>query len=97
MFESLQEEVELIARTVETLQLIDEEEPVGLRKAAAVTEQPEHRVRTSFQILEERELIRSTKDGAVTTERTAEFIAEFDGVVESVRATVEELSTVMSQ
>lgn len=97
MFESLQEEAELIARTVETLRLIDEEEPVGLRKAAAVTEQPEHRVRTSFQILEEHELIQSTDDGAVTTDRAAEFLAGFDEEVESVRATIEELGTVMTQ
>ncbi|WP_049971449.1 hypothetical protein [Haladaptatus cibarius] len=97
MLESLQDEVELVARTVEILQRIRAEEPVGLRHASTVTGLPEHRVRTSFQMLENEGLIQPTGDGAVTTDRTEPFLDKFDAEVESVRANVEELDTLMAE
>ncbi|WP_266075532.1 hypothetical protein [Haladaptatus caseinilyticus] len=95
MLGSLQQEIDVIARTVEVLEFIDIEQPVGIRRTSAGTNTPEHRIRTSFQILENHELIRSTDDGAVTTELTDEFLAAYDEEVESVRETVLELVNVI--
>ncbi len=96
MLEPLDEEIELVARTVETLQFVREEEPVGLKHAAAELSVPEHRIRTSFRILEESGVIRATDDGAVTTELTEDYLAAFDAEIESVRADVAELGDAMT-
>ncbi|GAA0245783.1 hypothetical protein ACFFQF_04965 [Haladaptatus pallidirubidus] len=96
MLESLQDEVEITTRTVEILLLIRNEEPVGLRHASTVADLPEHRVRTSFQMLEKEGLIQPTDDGAVTTDRTGPFLDTFDDEIEAVRASVERLGAGMA-
>ncbi|WP_227375735.1 hypothetical protein [Haladaptatus halobius] len=95
MLEGLQQELELVARTVELLQLVEAEEPLGTRHTSTITDYPKHRVRRSFQLLEAEGLLRPTDDGAVTTDRAATFLARFDDDIDSLKTTVEELAAVV--
>ncbi|WP_227355392.1 hypothetical protein [Haladaptatus salinisoli] len=95
MLKGLQQELALVARAVELLQLVEAEEPLGTRHASTLTDYPKHRVRRSFQRLEAAGLLRPTDDGAVTTDRAEEFLARFDDDIDSLKAAVEELAAVV--
>jgi predicted transcriptional regulator len=45
---------------------------------------PHHKVRYSLRVLEEENLIEPSSQGAITTERTAEFVEELDEKLDDI-------------
>jgi len=78
------EEQELLHRHIRILQVVTENEPVGIIKLADLTDYPQHKVRYSLRVLEEENLIEPSSQGAITTEHTAEFVADLDGKVDEI-------------
>ena len=78
MIENLEDEVEMLGRHLEVLTLVIESEPIGIVKLSNETGYPHHKVRYSLRILEEETLIEPSNQGAITIDRTEEFVADLD-------------------
>lgn len=80
----MEKEVEMLERHLQVLQMVVEEEPIGIVGMSNETGYPRHKVRYSLHVLEEESLIEPTSQGAMTTDRTDEFISELDGKVDNL-------------
>jgi predicted transcriptional regulator len=78
MIDQLEEEVELMDRHIDILLRVIEDEPIGIMKLSNQGGYDHHKVRYSLRVLEEDELIEPSGQGAVTTERTEEFVSHLD-------------------
>ena len=78
MIDRLEKEVEMLERHLEVLRMVIGNEPIGIVKMSNETGHPHHKVRYSLRVLEEEDLIEPSSQGAVTTERTMEFVEELD-------------------
>jgi len=85
------EEQELLHRHIRILQVVTENEPVGIIKLADLTDYPQHKVRYSLRVLEQEGLINPTPMGAKTTEKVQEFLPELAELVDEMQATINDL------
>jgi predicted transcriptional regulator len=85
------EEQELLHRHIRILQVVTENEPVGIIKLADLTDYPQHKVRYSLRVLEQEGLINPTPMGAKTTEKVQEFLPELAELVDEMQDTINSL------
>ncbi|WP_096391039.1 hypothetical protein [Halopenitus persicus] len=78
MIDRLEKEVDMLERHLQVLKMVIENEPIGIVKMSNETGYPHHKVRYSLRVLEEENLIEPSSQGAITTERTQEFVDELD-------------------
>ncbi|EMA63908.1 hypothetical protein [Halorubrum lipolyticum] len=78
MIDRLEKEVDMLERHLQVLRMVIENEPIGIVKMSNETGYPHHKVRYSLRVLEEENLIEPSSQGAITTERTHEFVDELD-------------------
>jgi predicted transcriptional regulator len=52
---------------------------------------PHHKVRYSLRVLEEENLIEPSSQGAITTERTSEFVDELGGKLDEIIGKLDEM------
>jgi predicted transcriptional regulator len=88
MIDRLEKEVDMLERHLQVLSMVIENEPIGIVKMSNETGYPHHKVRYSLRVLEEENLIEPSSQGAITTERTEEFVEELD---EKIDETTEKL------
>jgi len=74
----------MLERHLQVLRMVIENEPIGIVKMSNETGYPHHKVRYSLRVLEEENLIEPSSQGAITTERTHEFVDELDGKVDEI-------------
>ncbi len=74
----------MLERHLQVLRMVIENEPIGIVKMSNETGYPHHKVRYSLRVLEEENLIEPSSQGAITTERTHEFVEELDGKVDEI-------------
>jgi len=74
----------MLERHLQVLRMVIENEPIGIVKMSNETGYPHHKVRYSLRVLEEENLIEPSSQGAITTERTSEFVDELDGKVDDL-------------
>jgi len=84
MIDRLEKEVDMLERHLQVLRMVIENEPIGIVKMSNETGYPHHKVRYSLRVLEEENLIEPSSQGAITTERTQEFVDELDGKVDEI-------------
>ncbi len=87
----------MLERHLQVLRMVIENEPIGIVKMSNETGYPHHKVRYSLRVLEEENLIEPSSQGAITTDRTHEFVEELDdslsdivGKLESMKIAAEE-------
>jgi len=90
MIDRLEKEVDMLERHLQVLRMVIESEPIGIVKMSNETGYPHHKVRYSLRVLEEENLIEPSSQGAITTERTSEFVDELDDKLDD---TVEKLES----
>ncbi|WP_327051694.1 hypothetical protein [Halomicrococcus gelatinilyticus] len=78
MIDRLEKEVDMLERHLQVLKMVIENEPIGIVKMSNETGYPHHKVRYSLRVLEEENLISPSNQGAITTDRTEEFVSELD-------------------
>ncbi|MFC7010004.1 hypothetical protein [Halalkalicoccus salilacus] len=78
MIGQVEEEVALIERHLDILRRVIENEPIGIMKLANEGGYEHHEVRYSLRVLEEDGIIKPSNHGAITTERTEEFVSGLD-------------------
>ncbi len=81
----------MLERHLQVLKMVIESEPIGIVKMSNETGYPHHKVRYSLRVLEEENLIEPSSQGAITTERTEEFVSELDGKIDETTAKLEEM------
>ncbi|SFG04256.1 Predicted transcriptional regulator [Halopelagius inordinatus] len=84
MIDRLEKEVDMLERHLQVLKMVIESEPIGIVKMSNETGYPHHKVRYSLRVLEEENLIEPSSQGAITTERTAEFVDELDEKLDEI-------------
>ena len=78
MIDRLEKEVDMLERHLQVLRMVIDNEPIGIVKMSNETGYPHHKVRYSLRVLEEENLIEPSSQGAITTDRTHEFVEELD-------------------
>jgi predicted transcriptional regulator len=91
MIDRLEKEVDMLERHLQVLKMVIESEPIGIVKMSNETGYPHHKVRYSLRVLEEENLIEPSSQGAITTERTAEFVDELDGKIDEIVTKLESM------
>ncbi|AFK18857.1 hypothetical protein E6P09_08725 [Haloferax mediterranei ATCC 33500] len=84
MIDRLEKEVDMLERHLQVLKMVIESEPIGIVKMSNETGYPHHKVRYSLRVLEEENLIEPSSQGAITTERTQEFVDELDDKLDEI-------------
>ena len=84
MIDRLEKEVDMLERHLQVLRMVIENEPIGIVKMSNETGYPHHKVRYSLRVLEEESLIEPSSQGAITTDRTEEFVDDLDGKVDGI-------------
>ncbi len=84
-------ELEMLERHLLILKCVIREEPIGIMKLAETTGLPKHKVRYSLRVLEHEGLIGPSMHGAVTTEKTRQFVRALGGRIEALDRKVEEI------
>ena len=79
----------MLERHLQVLRMVIENEPIGIVKMSNETGYPHHKVRYSLRVLEEENLIEPSSQGAITTDRTQEFVEDLDGKVDEIIAKLE--------
>ena len=74
MIGQLEEEVDVLDRHLQVLKTVIENEPIGIVKTSQKLDYPHHKVRYSLRILEETDLVKATRQGAVTTDQAEDFV-----------------------
>ena len=91
MIDRLEDEVDMLSRHFHVLELVLENEPIGIVKMSNETGYKHHEVRYSLRVLEEKQLIEPTDNGAITTEQTGEYVADLDEKIDAVNDKLEEI------
>jgi len=91
MIDRLEKEADMLERHLEVLRMVIGNEPIGIVKMSNETGYPHHKVRYSLRVLEEENLIEPSSQGAITTERTTEFVDELDEKVDAILDKLDEM------
>ena len=91
MIDRLEKEVDMLERHLQVLRMVIENEPIGIVKMSNETGYPHHKVRYSLRVLEEENLIEPSSQGAITTERTQEFVDELDDKLDEIVTKLESM------
>jgi len=76
MLSRIEDELELLERHLEILRLVIGNEPIGIIKLSEMSNTPQHKIRYSLRILEQHNMIRPSRRGAVSTDRAHQFLSE---------------------
>lgn len=69
----VEEEVDLLKRTIRILSVVKEEQPIGIKMLSKKLDLKEGEVRYSLRLLEKENIINPTAAGATLTEKHEEF------------------------
>lgn len=81
----------MLERHLKVLRMVIGNEPIGIVKMSNETGYPHHKVRYSLRVLEEENLIEPSSQGAITTDRTAEFVDDLDGKLDEITDKIGEM------
>jgi predicted transcriptional regulator len=97
LISKIEVELEMLERHLLILKFVIREEPIGIMKLAEETGLPKHKVRYSLRVLEHEGLIGPSMHGAVTTEKTREFVRTLGGRIDGLEKKVEGIKKLSSE
>ena len=69
MLSNLINEIDLLKRHVMILRLVKDNEPIGILKLSKLSGMPQHKVRYSLRTLEQKNIIKPSSKGAMSTKK----------------------------
>jgi predicted transcriptional regulator len=87
----IENEIDLLHRHVNLLNVIIERQPIGITRLAELTKIPNHKVRYSLRILEKVGLIEPSPTGAIATQKSKVFISNLKKFLIRVNQRIEKL------
>ncbi len=91
MLSNLMNEAELLKRHVLILKLVRENEPIGILKLSELGNIPQHKVRYSLRILEQKGAIKPSSKGAVSTKKATRVLKSFPADLRSITKILSEI------
>jgi len=91
LLQKLLNEIELVGRHLEVIQVVEENQPIGILKLSEILNIPSHRVRYSLKVLEQLGYIKASPSGAVATEKASHLVSNMDEEIDSMIAILESL------
>lgn len=91
MLAKLEQEIKRIHRHTAILKFVIHQGPIGIMRLSEVSGFRPHRVRYSLRVLEQKNLIRPSPQGAVPTQKGREFMKTLGKKIESLRDSLLEL------
>jgi len=87
----LVKDLDLLQRHVDMLQVVEENEPIGIIKLAEMLKLPQHKVRYSLRLLEQDGLVEATNVGAKTTKKVIPFKKELKAQLSAMNETIKDI------
>ena len=84
LINKLELEMEMLERHLLILKYVIAQEPIGIMKLSEETGLPKHKVRYSLRVLEHEGLIGPSMHGAITTDKTKQFIETLETRISSL-------------
>jgi predicted transcriptional regulator len=84
-------DLDLLQRHIVMLQLVTENEPIGIIKLAEMLKLPQHKVRYSLRLLESDGLIEATTAGARVTKKVKPFLNELKDQLGSMNVSIKNI------
>jgi predicted transcriptional regulator len=91
LFDRLEYEVELLKRHIIVLKKVISGAPIGIRKIADETGIPEHKIRYSLRVLEQKGMITPTTHGANPTEKALQFQQQLDQKINIIMQKIQQI------
>ncbi len=89
--ERIEEELDLLARNVDILEKLAKSPPIGIIRLSEALKLPIHKTRYSLHLLEREGVVQPSADGAVVTDRAAEFWITLNRSLERMTELIEHL------
>ena len=91
MLSNLTNEVALLKRHVAILKLVSEKEPIGILKLSQLSGMPQHKVRYSLRILEQKGIIKPSSKGAISTKKAGRTMKSLPGDLKTISKKLSEI------
>ena len=91
MLDKLEQEIGRLARHTAILKFVISHGPIGIIKLSELSGFLQHRVRYSLRILEQKNLIRPSPQGAVATPKGKEFMKTLGEKIENLKKSLLDL------
>ncbi len=93
----LKSELETVERTIKILDIVRDEQPIGITKLSKKLGIEDHKVRYSLRLLQKDNIIQPTSHGASLTEKHEKFEKEVKKDFETMRDTLSEMIETLSE
>ncbi|MFO7966592.1 MAG: hypothetical protein R6U44_03230 [Archaeoglobaceae archaeon] len=97
VLKKLNHESEIALRHLEVLQIVGENQPIGIFKLAELMNLPRHKIRYSLRVLEQSGMIEPTQYGAVLKEDQKKLVENMKKDVDEVAHRVEKMTQLISK
>ncbi len=91
LIDRITNELELLARNVDIVEQLKGKPPMGIIRLSEALHLPIHKVRYSLHLLEREGVIQPSADGAVVTDRVAEFWTSLDRSLDRMSGVIRHL------
>ena len=88
----IENELDILKRHIDILNILQEQQPIGIIKISESTGYPQHMVRYSLRILEQEGLIEPSSRGAVTTANIKNILCDLQNALEHIAQVAKELN-----
>jgi len=95
MLSNLENEIKLTKRHITILKLVIENQPIGIVKLSELSGIPQHKVRYSLRVLENKGLIKPSVQGAITTKKTRRHIRTLSDKLENLSKELIKLHSIL--
>lgn len=96
LMEDLIEELNLLERHLQILQLLNKEGPAGIMKLSQITGIPPHRVRYSLRILENEKMIVASPEGAKIIGDINSFLDNLKFGISQIEKRIDEIKELLN-
>ncbi len=95
VLKKLKQEAEIALRHLEVLQVVMENQPIGIFKLAELMDMPRHKIRYSLRVLEQSGIIEPTQYGAIIRDDAYGILNDLKKELEDIRNYVNKMSSIL--
>ena len=89
----IENELDILKRHIDILNMLQEQQPIGIIKISETTGYPQHMVRYSLRILEQEGLIEPSSRGAITTKNLPNILKDLKNALDHISNIAKELNS----
>ncbi|HDM24992.1 MAG TPA: hypothetical protein ENG24_00115 [Thermoplasmatales archaeon] len=89
-------EIDILKRHVKVLNAVAHNGPIGIIRLSEITGYPQHMVRYSLHVLEQKNIIKPSTKGAIVTDRFKEAIETLKKALTNINSDIEDILSELS-